>query len=181
MRPRRADRRRLFFIFLGLALFCLVHFSPAWPDAVDPQGQAFGLSWQGKAALGLFLLAATWWVFEVVPIGVTSITIAVAQAMFLIRPDRVLANGEVIQGTWIAFTDFLAPSVWFILGSIVIGMVFTKTGLTKRMAYKMLVIVGERTSMIYLGVFVLTAAGIQGFSLYSEMQKGPRNRSIKVA
>jgi len=37
-------------------------------------------------------------------------------------------------------------------------MVFTKTGLTKRVAYKMLAIVGEKTSMIYLGCFILTAA-----------------------
>jgi sodium-dependent dicarboxylate transporter 2/3/5 len=36
-------------------------------------------------------------------------------------------------------------------------MVFTKTGLTKRLAYKMLSIVGEKTSMIYLGCFVVTA------------------------
>jgi sodium-dependent dicarboxylate transporter 2/3/5 len=50
------------------------------------------------------------------------------------------------------------PSVLFIFGSIVIGLVFTKTGLTRRMAYKMLIIVGERTSMIYLGCFVVTAA-----------------------
>ncbi|MEJ2110750.1 MAG: SLC13 family permease, partial [Acidobacteriota bacterium] len=38
------------------------------------------------------------------------------------------------------------------------GTVFTKTGLTKRVAYKMLSIVGEKTSMIYLGCFLLTAA-----------------------
>jgi solute carrier family 13 (sodium-dependent dicarboxylate transporter), member 2/3/5 len=50
------------------------------------------------------------------------------------------------------------PSVMFIFASIVIGLVFTKTGLTKRLAYKMLVIVGEKTSMIYLGCFVVTAA-----------------------
>jgi sodium-dependent dicarboxylate transporter 2/3/5 len=50
------------------------------------------------------------------------------------------------------------PSVMFIFASIVIGMVFTKTGLTRRLAYKMLVIVGERTSMIYLGCFAVTAA-----------------------
>ncbi len=36
-------------------------------------------------------------------------------------------------------------------------MVFTKVGLTKRLAYKMLAIVGEKTSMIYLGCFVVTA------------------------
>jgi sodium-dependent dicarboxylate transporter 2/3/5 len=35
--------------------------------------------------------------------------------------------------------------------------VFSQTGLTKRMAYRMLVLVGERTSMIYLGCFTITA------------------------
>jgi sodium-dependent dicarboxylate transporter 2/3/5 len=156
--PRpRVDRKRLFFIFLGLALFCLVYLSPAWPQAVDPQGKTFELTWQGKAALGLFLLAATWWVFEVVPIGVTSITIAVVQALFLIRPDRLLADGSVISGTWVAFTDFLAPSVWFIFASIMFGLTFSQTGLAKRMAYKMLGLVGEKTSMILLGCFVMTA------------------------
>ncbi len=142
---RRVDLRRLFFIFLGVGFFCLVYFSPAWPDAVDPEGKHFVLTREGKAALGLFLLAATWWVFEVVPIGVTSIGIGVIQALFLIRPAKI------------AFSNFMDPSVWFIIGSVVIGMAFTRTGLTKRMAYKMLVVVGERTSMIYLGSFVMTA------------------------
>ena len=96
--------------------------------------------------MAVFLLAGTWWVFEVVPIGVTSLTIGTLQALFFIRPAKV------------AFKDFMDPSVLFIFGSIVIGMVFTKTGLTKRIAYKMLAIVGEKTSMIYLGCFVLTAA-----------------------
>jgi len=49
------------------------------------------------------------------------------------------------------------PSVWFIFASIVIGIAFAKTGLTKRMAYKMLTFVGERTSMIYLGAFTMVA------------------------
>ena len=143
---RRIDKKRLFFILLGLLLFCAVYFSPSWDDAVDPQGQHFSLTREGKAAIGLFLLAATWWVFEVIPIGVTSITIGVIQVMFFIRPAKT------------AFGDFMDPSVWFIIGSIVIGLVFTKTGLTKRMAYKMLVLVGEKTSMIYLGTFVMTAS-----------------------
>ncbi|MBT8407204.1 MAG: SLC13 family permease, partial [Deltaproteobacteria bacterium] len=87
-----------------------------------------------------------WLVFEVVPVGVTSLAIGVLQVFFFIRPARQ------------AFTDFMDPSVMFIFASIVIGMVFTKTGLTRRLAYKMLAIVGERTSMIYLGCFVVTAA-----------------------
>ena len=153
------DWRRLFFMSLGVALFFAVFMSPPWPAAIDPMGDAFELSNQGKAALGLFLLAAVWWVFEVVPIGVTSITIVVVQALFLIRPDIMLAGSQTtVGGAELAFKEFMHPSVWFIFGSIVIGMVFTKTGLTKRLAYKMLVLVGEKTSRIYLGCFIMTAA-----------------------
>ena len=143
---RRVDWKRSFFIVLGLALFVGVLVSPPWPGAVDPAGETFELTREGKASVALFLLALVWWVFEVVPIGVTAIAIGVAQALLLIRPAKV------------AFGDFMEPSVWFIIGSLVIGMVFTRTGLTKRLAYRVLVIVGERTSMIYLGCFLLTAA-----------------------
>ncbi|NDV27069.1 SLC13 family permease [Desulfovibrio sp. JC010] len=139
------DFKRLFFMLLGVGLFALVYYCPAWPDAVDPGGEHFVLTKEAKGAIGVFLLAGTWWVFEVVPIGVTSLAIGVLQAMFFIRPAKV------------AFKDFMDPSVLFIFASIMIGLVFTKTGLTKRLAYKMLMVVGEKTSRIYLGVFVVTA------------------------
>ncbi len=143
---KKADQKRFFFIFLGIGLFIAVWLSPDWSPATDPEGRTFVLTREGKSALALFLLAATWWVTEVVPIGITAITIGVVQALFLIRPART------------AFTDFMDPSVWFIFGSLMIGMVFTRTGFTRRLAYKMLSVVGERTSMIYLGCFAMTAA-----------------------
>ena len=143
---QRFEKRNLIFMVLGLGLFTATMLLPTANPAVDPSGKEFPLTPDGKAALALFLLAATWWVFEVIPIGVTSLTIGVVQALFLIREPRV------------AFTDFMVPSVWFIFASLVIGMVFTKTGLTRRMAYKTLSLVGEKTSMIYLGCFVLTSA-----------------------
>ena len=143
---KNIDLKKLMFLFLGIFLFAAVYWAPAWSDAVDPMGKHFPLTREAKGALAVFLLAGVWWVFEVVPIGVTSLTIGVLQALFLIRPAQA------------AFTDFMVPSVMFIFASIVIGLVFTKTGLTRRMAYKMLVIVGEKTSMIYLGCFIVTAA-----------------------
>ncbi len=139
------DLRRIGFIALGLFLFFWLYLADPLPDAVDPLGQNFVLSHEGKAAIALFLLAGTWWVFEVVPIGITSLAIGVIQALFLIRPAKV------------AFNDFMDPSVLFIFGSLVIGMVFTKVGLSRRLSYKMLTIVGEKTSMIYLGCFIVTA------------------------
>jgi sodium-dependent dicarboxylate transporter 2/3/5 len=144
--PEESQRRRVFFVLLGAAFFFALYFAPNPGPAVDPMGESFGLTPEGKMALGLFLFAATWWITEVIPIGVTAIAIGVIQAVFLIRPART------------AFTDFMDPSVWFIIGSLMFGLVFTKTGLTRRIAYKMLTVVGERTSMIYLGCFTLTAA-----------------------
>ena len=146
--PKKAavDWNRLFFMFLGLFLFCIIYWAPPFPDAVDPLGTSFSLSPQAKGAIAIFMLAGTWWVFEVVPIGITSILIGVMQVMFHVRS----AND--------AFKDFMTPSVLFIFGSIVIGLVFTKTGLTKRVAYKMLGLVGEKTHLIMLGCFVLTVA-----------------------
>ena len=138
--------KKMMFLTIGIVLFTVVYYSPSWPDAIDPLGEHFELSREGKGALAVFLLAGTWWVFEVVPIGITSLAIGVLQALFLIRPAKV------------AFKDFMDPSVMFIFASIVIGLVFTKTGLTRRLAYKMLAVVGEKTSMIYLGCFVVTAA-----------------------
>jgi sodium-dependent dicarboxylate transporter 2/3/5 len=140
----KVDWKRIFFIFLGAFLFAVVYFAPPFPDAVDPLGKHFVLSREGKAALAIFLLAGIWWVFEVIPIGVTSLAIGVLQVLFLVRPPEV------------AFKDFADPAVLFILASVVIGLVFTKTGLTRRLAYRMLLVVGEKTSMIYLGCFVLT-------------------------
>jgi sodium-dependent dicarboxylate transporter 2/3/5 len=141
----RVDRKRVLAILAGIGLFAVVYLSPAWPDAVDPSGEHFPLSREGKAALAVFLLAGVWWIFEVIPIGVTSLAVGVLQASFLIRPAKR------------AFNDFMDPSVMFILASIVVGTVFTKTGLTRRMAFKMLMIVGERTGAILLGCFLVTA------------------------
>ena len=143
--------KRLVAMFAGIGLFLVVNFSAAWPDAIAPSGDHFALTQQGKAALAVFLLAGTWWVFEVLPIGVTSLVIGILQTLFMIRAPTAKASAKL------AFNDFMDPSVMFIFASIVIGLVFTKTGLTKRLAYKMLIIVGEKTSRILLGCFLMTA------------------------
>lgn len=139
------DWRKALFTGLGLGLFFLFYFLPPLPPAVDPGGKTFALSVEGQRAIGLFLLAGIWWVFEVVPIGVTSIAIGVFQALFAIRPAAD------------AFKDFMDPTVLFILGSLFVGLAFSKAGLTKRMAIGMLRVAGEDTRWILLGCFVVTA------------------------
>ncbi|MGB3648039.1 MAG: SLC13/DASS family transporter, partial [Desulfobulbales bacterium] len=77
---------RILSLITGMVLFGIVYYSPLWPDAVDPLGEHFILTKEGKGAIAVFLLAATWWVFEVVPIGITSLAIGMLQALFFIRP-----------------------------------------------------------------------------------------------
>jgi len=142
---KAGEYRRWFFITLGMGLFLLFYFMPPLPAAIDPAGKEFELTQAGKAGIGLFLLASIWWVFEVVPIGVTALTIGLMQSLFAIRPAKD------------AFRDFMDPSVMFIFASILMGLAFEKSGLARRMAYKMLVIVGDRVSYIMLGSFVISA------------------------
>lgn len=140
------ESRRYFFVLLGFALLVAFYLIPELKPAVDPTGKEFHLSQAGKAAIGLFLMAGVWWVFEVIPIGVTSIAIGIFQPLFGIRTAKE------------AMKDFMDPTVMFILGSLLVGLAFTKAGITKRIAYKMLAVVGEDTRKILLGVFVITAA-----------------------
>ncbi len=142
---RRFNWGRIAVIALGLFLFAVICLAPRPPDAVDPQGQRFVLGREGQSALALFVFAALWWAFEVVPIGVTGIAVGVLQALLHIRSPKA------------AMGDFLDPAVWFVVGSLVVGMAFARTGLTQRLAYPMLVLFGERTSFIYLGAFATAA------------------------
>ena len=140
-----SEAKRILFLFLGLVPIFLFYFLPQFSPAVDPSGKVFELPKAGQSAIGLFLLAGVWWVFEVIPIGVTSLAIGMLQPIFGIRPA-----GD-------AFRDFMDPTVMFILGSLIVGLTFSKCGLTKRIAYRTLVLVGEDTRLIMLGVFIITA------------------------
>lgn len=140
-----SEVKRITFLLLGFAVLLLFYFMPQLSPAVDPSGKVFELPKGGQAAIGLFLLAGIWWVFEVIPIGVTSLAIGIFQPIFGIR-----TAGD-------AFRDFMDPTVMFILGSLIVGLTFSKCGLTRRIAYRTLILVGEDTRMIMLGVFTITA------------------------
>ncbi len=139
------SRKRLIPFLFGLAIFTAIVVAPDFPAVSDPHGNPVLLTHEGKAALGLFLLAGIWWVFEVIPVGITAIGIGVIQSLWLIRDTRT------------ALTDYMDPSVWFIFGSLLIGAAFVKTGLTRRLAFYVLSHISEDTRLIYLGTFALTA------------------------
>ena len=142
----KAELRRWGVIVGGLAVFALFMFMETLPTARAPTGEVFDISSEGRMAIGLFLLAALWWVFTPIAIGITAIAIGVFQVLFEIRAAKA------------AFGDFMDPAVWFIFASMVIGIAFTKSGLTERMAYRMLMVTGERTDYLLLGCYLTTVA-----------------------
>ena len=162
---KRINWKRIFFILLGLGLFFWFYFMPSLPDAVDPTGKHFPISQQGKAALGLFLMAGIWWVFEVAPIGVTSIAIGLFQALFWIRPAKE------------AFRDFMDPSVMFIFGSLLIGFAFTKSGLTRRLAYKTIGLV--KMSKVGSPKIAALRAKLRGTALIRMAKKSVIGRALE--
>jgi sodium-dependent dicarboxylate transporter 2/3/5 len=141
----RREFQQAILIILGIAAFLAVYFWPPLPEVVDPQGEHFALTKTGQITLGLFFLATFWWVFEVVPIGVTSIIVGVIQVLFALRNPAT------------ALGDFFHPAVWFIFAALIISKSFIKSGLIQRLAYSMLALMGERTRAIYLGCGALIA------------------------
>ncbi|MCG6551784.1 MAG: anion permease [Candidatus Magnetominusculus sp. LBB02] len=145
-RPKaRTDYKRAAYIILGMAAFFVVYYMPGLPDMVDPAGVRFPLTREGKGALAVFLLASIWWFFEALPAGITALIMGSLQALFSIRDAKRV------------FNDYMDPAVVFIFASILMGMVFAGTGLTRRAAYKILSIIGENTLMIYGGTFFVMA------------------------
>jgi sodium-dependent dicarboxylate transporter 2/3/5 len=143
--PYRFNWKKMALVLLASALFLVVYLMPQWPGAIDPAGQMVPLTREGRGAIAICLMAVILWIFEALPMAVITISIGLFQAFFGIR------------SSYEAFRDFMDPAVLFIFGSITLGMSFTKTGLAKRFAYRMLDLVGEKTSMILLGSFILTA------------------------
>ena len=104
----KIDWTRLIAMLTGVGLFIVVYDSPSWPDAIDPVGKHFALSPEGKGAIAVFLLAGIWWVFEVIPIGVTSLVIGITQALFMIRPAKeVRRKRNVAVGDIVAKGDII--------------------------------------------------------------------------
>jgi sodium-dependent dicarboxylate transporter 2/3/5 len=139
------DRRRITKFLLGIFLLLLFTLLPPLPPAVDPFGNVIELSEAGQRAIGLFLLAGVWWVGEVIAIGATALTIGFMQPVLGIRSAER------------AYAGFGSTAVLFILGSVLLGIAFSKTGLTKRIAYRTLMLTGDSTAKILLGVFIITA------------------------
>ena len=140
------DYKRIIFILLGLGVFILFYLIPGLPDAVDPGGKSLSCPGRGKWPWASFSWPESGGSLRLCPSASPPLPSACSRySSTSVRPKMPWAISWTPPSGSFSAPWSSAPH-------------FSASGLTKRMAYKMLNIVGERTNLILLGTFLVTAA-----------------------
>ncbi len=123
-----------------------------------------GLSFSGHVALGIFLMAAVFWITEPIPIYATSMSVILAQVVLL--SDQSVIAGLLTRlhpegYTAPAYTQFYGtlanPIIILFLGGFTLAAAAEKYKLDRNLTRVLLKPFGTRPEMVSLGVMVVTA------------------------
>lgn len=148
--------------FLGLAVFSAVlimglfNFIPESLSSLD--GKSFNIkekvfyvnSQSAWFVLAILLLMAIWWASEAIPVAVTAL---IPLALFPIL------DISTFQETAAPFAD---KNIYLFLGGFILALGIEASGLHKRMALKMIILMGTNGSAL-IGSFMLVAALVSMF------------------
>lgn len=95
--------------------------------------------------LAVAILMALWWIAEIVPLGVTSLL------PFLLFPLLGVMNGKAVASNY--FNDI----IFLYLGGFLFALAMQKWNLHKRIALKLLLVIGNSPAKIMLGFMISTA------------------------
>ncbi len=95
--------------------------------------------------LAVALLMALWWVTEVVPLAVTSLL------PFVLFPMLGVMNGKEVASNY--FNDI----IFLFLGGFLFALAMQKWNLHRRIALKLLIVVGNSPARIMLGFMLATS------------------------
>lgn len=104
-----------------------------------------GLSEQGLAALAVFALCVFYWVFDALPLMITSLL-----AIILIPLSGVMTASQ-------AYALFGNEAVFFILGAFILAACLMKSGLSTRLALAILARFGTTPRLLLISVLLLNA------------------------
>lgn len=121
-----------------------------------------GLDLMGQLALGIFLFAAMFWIFEPAPIWATSLLVIFLQVLLL--SDQSLTHKFFAVETatpFVKYKDFYAamahPIIILFLGGFFLAAAAVKYGLDKNLTRIMLRLFGTRSAYVILGLMSVTA------------------------
>ncbi len=95
--------------------------------------------------LAVALLMAIWWITEIIPLAVTSLL------PIVLFPMLGIMNGKLVSATYFNHVIFL------FIGGFLIALALQKWNLHKRIALKLLLLVGLTPARILLGFMIATA------------------------
>ncbi len=122
--------------------------------------QIEGLSYAGHVALGIFFLAAIFWLFEPVPIYATSVFVILLQVLLLSKEGFIFteSNLEYIPDSYTTFIGTLgSPIIILFLGGFVLADAAVKYDLDRNLTRILLAPFGQKPGSILLGLMVITA------------------------
>jgi len=123
-----------FFLLAGPLVFLIIRFIPIE-----------GLSTQGQAVLACTCWIAIWWISEALELAVTSLV------PIIILP---LSGGLTIDQTT---TSYGNPFIFLFMGGFIVGMAIENWGLHRRIAFKIIGLVGTGEKRMILGFMLATA------------------------
>jgi solute carrier family 13 (sodium-dependent dicarboxylate transporter), member 2/3/5 len=128
--------------------------------AIVAMPQPAGLSVAGQHMLGIFAFAVIIWMTEAVEYAASSIML-MALIGFLLgiapdpaHPERLLGTSAGLSAAMDGFTN---PAVALIAASLVIAAAMTITGLDKRVAFKVISLLGTSRSRLLIGTIIVMA------------------------
>nr|MBN2276776.1 SLC13/DASS family transporter [candidate division Zixibacteria bacterium] len=132
---RKSDRKTVLGLYLGpiLALIILIFFD------LDPQNPAV------ERTAAVAILMAVWWITEAVPLAVTALI------PLVLFPILGIMSGSAIAPTYINDTIFL------FIGGFMVALTMQKWNLHRRIALKIILLIGVSHGRIILGFMVATA------------------------
>jgi sodium-dependent dicarboxylate transporter 2/3/5 len=128
-------QRKFIGFFLGIAAFLFIYFfldlEPGKPEVT--------------ATLAVAVLMATWWISETIPLAVTALV------PLVLFPVLGILDGKVVSET------YLNHIIFIFIGGFVMALAMEKWNLHKRIALRLLVMIGISPGRILLGFMVATA------------------------
>lgn len=132
---RKSNYTKLF-----IALICVVVYI-ALSKMPTPQG----LTPNGQKALAIMVVAVIAWIFEVIPIGISSALFAMIIGILGIVPQKD------------AMASFMIPTVFFIMSAFIIARGFIDTGLGNRVSLYVSTLFGTKPNKVLLSFMLPTA------------------------
>ena len=134
IRPKTYSLTQFIGLLLGPLFFSMIY----WGLPLE------GLSLEGRGVFAIIVLVATWWILEVMPLGITSLL------PIILLPIFTNVSGKI------AATSYADPLNFLFLGGFAIALALERWRLHERIAITVISLVGTSLSGLIIGFMLAT-------------------------